>query len=543
MIDLDRLNIQDEARFKKKIKTLKHHLLCRRNIGALWIGCALEETAQMIREIERYDRSEKVEIIELHPFKQNWRDIVERSFFKQNTSTIAIVKRNDLAKSFKDSWNARLFSSIFERIDKSQEQYSESNLFILSDLETLEHLSSQRENLTLLEEGIFEQTSRLQNLENNNSIKNALLEGNIQDYIALSSFERQQRVNEIKSILSERDRVFSTQSDLGLELGNIFYFENQYQDAIASYDRVLETLSNSYKAWNNRGVALEHLEQYEEAIISYDRALKIKPDFDKAWYNKGIALKELERYEAAIESYNQALQYKTNEHDTWNNRGVALEKIGCYEEAIASYNQALRFKPDKAETWYNKGVALAQLGYLQEALNAYEKALEQQNNLHDAWNNRGVILRNLGRYEEALNSYDRAVQCKPNKYEAWNNRGVLLGMLGRYQEEQLAYDRALRCQPNNSEAWINQGVALASLGDIEVAILAYNQALQLQPNNPTAWYNKACCHALQTQFDLALESLQSAIELDPKTIQDWAKTEPDLDAIQHDPRFQKLLRQ
>lgn len=538
MIDLDRLNIQDEARFKNKIGTLKNHLLCRTKIGALWIGCSLGETDRVVREIKRYDRSERLEIIELCQSHENWRDRANQCFSKKNTSTIAILKKNNSEKS----WDDHFILSIFEAIDACQ-QSLESNLFILIESEFIEHLLSQKENITQLTEEIFEQGLRPNISQNREFDRNVSLAGNDQNHISWSSFKRQQRVKEIKSILSEPNQDFSTQCDVGLELGNIFCIESQYKDAIASYDRVLEIRPNSCKTWNNRGVALEQLGQYEEAVISFDRALNIKPDFGKAWYNRGIALKKLGRYEAAVDSYNQALQYKTNEHDTWNNRGVALEKLGCYEEAIASYNQALRFKPEKAETWYNKGVALAQLRCQQEALNAYEKALEQQKNLHDAWNNRGVILRDLGRYEEALDSYDRALHCQPNKYEAWNNRGVLLGILGRYEEEKLAYDRALHCQPNNPEAWINQGVALASLGCPEVAILAYNQALQLQPKNPTAWYNKACCHALQTQFDLALESLQNAIELNPKTIRDWAKTEPDLDAIRHDSRLQALLRQ
>ncbi|WP_168535980.1 tetratricopeptide repeat protein [Anabaena sp. UHCC 0253] len=169
------------------------------------------------------------------------------------------------------------------------------------------------------------------------------------------------------------------------------------------------------------------LGRYEEAIASFDKVLQFKPDNHDAWNNRGVALEKLGRYEEAIVSFDKALQFKPDDHDAWNNWGVALEKLGRYEEAIASYDQALQFKPDSHAAWHKRGVALGNLGRNEEAIASYDQALQFKPNDHTAWNNRGVDLGNLGRNEEAIASYDQALQFKPDYHKAWLNRGVAAG--------------------------------------------------------------------------------------------------------------------
>ncbi|EAM51615.1 TPR repeat:TPR repeat [Crocosphaera watsonii WH 8501] len=51
-------------------------------------------------------------------------------------------------------------------------------------------------------------------------------------------------------------------------------------------------------------------QQYEQAIASFDKALQLKPDKDQPWYNRGVALFNLGRWDEAIASYDKALQLK-----------------------------------------------------------------------------------------------------------------------------------------------------------------------------------------------------------------------------------------
>ncbi len=149
--------------------------------------------------------------------------------------------------------------------------------------------------------------------------------------------------------------------------------------------------------WKKRGNEQYYERDFEEAIASYDKALEFKPDDHAAWNNRGIALDNLGRREDAIASYDKALKLKPDDHAAWNNRGLALVNLGRLEEAIASWDKALEIKPDKHEAWYNRGNALDNLGRLEEAIASYDKALQLKPDYHEAWNNRGVTLDKLGR--------------------------------------------------------------------------------------------------------------------------------------------------
>ena len=47
----------------------------------------------------------------------------------------------------------------------------------------------------------------------------------------------------------------------------------RYDEAIKSYDRVIEINPNNVDAWNSKGLAFSNQGRYDEAIKSYDRVM------------------------------------------------------------------------------------------------------------------------------------------------------------------------------------------------------------------------------------------------------------------------------
>jgi len=330
-------------------------------------------------------------------------------------------------------------------------------------------------------------------------------DGSFDEYQQLTNEQRIAKLCEIKSYIDESTDPTRT-SELWAEKGLIHAAAKEYEEAIASFDRVLQIKPDDHQAWNNRGIALGILGIYEEAIASYDRALQINPDEHQAWYNRGYALGNLGRYEEAITSYDRALQINPDEHQAWSSRGYALGNLGRYEEAITSYDRALQINPEDHQAWYNRGIALG----------------------------------NLGRYEEAIASYDRALQIKPDKHEAWNNRGIALGNLGRYEEAIASYDRALQIKPDDHKAWSSRGYAFLRLAKFDEAFASFEKEMEF--NEGSAYYDKACYYAVQNQIDEAITNLQKAIEIDSEEYLNRAKTDSDFDNIRHDRRFQALIQ-
>ncbi|MEP1077882.1 tetratricopeptide repeat protein [Leptolyngbya sp. PL-A3] len=194
------------------------------------------------------------------------------------------------------------------------------------------------------------------------------------EYLALLPKKRIEKILELKS-LQHACEDLELRTTLLFELGLLFQSEQDYGNAIASYEKALEIKTDYDAAWNNRGSALYALGRYKEAIASYDKALEIKPDLHEAWNNRGNALSALGRKEEAIASYEKALEIKPDDHAAWNNRGYALSALGRKEEAIASYEKALEIKPDLHAAWYNKACYYSLQGQVKQAIETLQHVI------------------------------------------------------------------------------------------------------------------------------------------------------------------------
>ena len=121
---------------------------------------------------------------------------------------------------------------------------------------------------------------------------------------------------------------------------------------------ITQQYPNDYQGWYYLGELMGTFQQYEQAIASYDKALQLKPDYHPAWDHRGIILCDnLGRFEEAITSFEKALEIKPDYYSAWHNRGVALSNLQRFNEDIASYDKALQLKPDFHEAWNNRGIA------------------------------------------------------------------------------------------------------------------------------------------------------------------------------------------
>ncbi|MEH2171327.1 tetratricopeptide repeat protein [Nostoc sp.] len=128
------------------------------------------------------------------------------------------------------------------------------------------------------------------------------------------------------------------------------------------------------------GNCLYLLEEYEEALASYEKALAIKDDFPEAWLKQGIVLTELDRDEQALASYDKGLAIKDDYPPIWSSKGLTLSFLGRYDEALANLNEAVKLQPQYPLWWANQGIVLARAGRYQESVASCEKALELQAN-------------------------------------------------------------------------------------------------------------------------------------------------------------------
>ncbi|MGD1912713.1 MAG: tetratricopeptide repeat protein [Rivularia sp. (in: cyanobacteria)] len=73
-------------------------------------------------------------------------------------------------------------------------------------------------------------------------------------------------------------------------------------------------------------MALADLGRFEQALASYSKVLEIKPQYYEAWYQRGFELDRLGRFEQALASYNKVLEIKPQYYQALSKRGIALRE-------------------------------------------------------------------------------------------------------------------------------------------------------------------------------------------------------------------------
>jgi tetratricopeptide (TPR) repeat protein len=69
----------------------------------------------------------------------------------------------------------------------------------------------------------------------------------------------------------------------------------------------------------------------------------------------------------------------------------------------------------------------------------------------------------------------------------------------------------------------------------------FEKALEINPNHVNAIYKKGYCYARQGKVTLAVNYIEQAIKVNPDKYREVAKTDPDLDCLRKNKRFQALI--
>ncbi|MBD1848911.1 serine/threonine-protein kinase [Leptolyngbya sp. FACHB-711] len=176
---------------------------------------------------------------------------------------------------------------------------------------------------------------------------------------------------------------------------------------------------------------LREQNQFQQAVQTYDQAIALDPNAPEAHWGRCYSLNTLEQFANAITACDRALKLNPGYAEALWSKGYALDRQGQDQAALTLYEQAIDRKPNFAQAWSNKGTALIQLNRPSEALAAFDRAIELDSSLAEAWNNRGAALWSLRRFEEALASVERATQIQPNYPDALSLQQQMRQKLGK----------------------------------------------------------------------------------------------------------------
>jgi tetratricopeptide (TPR) repeat protein len=255
----------------------------------------------------------------------------------------------------------------------------------------------------------------------------------------------------------------------------LFYQANQllqqqeYDEALEAYNRILKINASYYQAWTNRGYALAGLKQYEEMLESCKSATVIQPKAEYAWNCQGEALHNLKKYSEAITAFETAIAINPQEPIFWMNKGESLNKSQRADEALLDLSEALDLLQNQAKiegieaikdkfkiAFYQQGQALLKLKLYSQALQAHEQALKHEKNYLPAQWGKAIALHKSGHYTEARELFNQILQrndlSREQKAITWFYIGLYLCETGQVTGGIDALETALQLKPDYQAA-------------------------------------------------------------------------------------------
>jgi Tfp pilus assembly protein PilF len=158
--------------------------------------------------------------------------------------------------------------------------------------------------------------------------------------------------------------------------GEKFYYNGDYETAIADYTEAIRIDPNFRDAYYKRGYVYRNKNDNDRAIADFTQVLRIEPNNDTLFYWRGQEYFDKEEYDNAISDFTQAIRIDPKSSYRYEARGRAYLENKDYNKAISDYTQALRIDPDSRNSYYHRGIAYFYKKDYDRAIADYESTLK-----------------------------------------------------------------------------------------------------------------------------------------------------------------------
>jgi len=269
--------------------------------------------------------------------------------------------------------------------------------------------------------------------------------------------------------------------------------------------------------------------QYEKAVTSFKRTLDIDPMYSTAYNMLAYSYQRLEDFDRALEYINKYIELEPGEPNPYDSRGDIYFKQGKYDLAIESYRTALRKKPDFYTSLINMGCIFAMQHDFVRAESCFTaltqipgRNLKISGRLYLAY-----LPMCQGKYKEALAILDWAVTSLLSESDEHEHpsfhalKAVVYRELGQYEKAVEESGKAIEISDkNNPEEKIYERKSyiryLAESGNIKKADILAEELKQtldsIGADLNGYYYARGCIERSRGRLDEAIDYLKKSVE-------------------------------
>lgn len=247
---------------------------------------------------------------------------------------------------------------------------------------------------------------------------------------------------------------------------------------VLSASVVLRDNPDDGEAYLNRGMAYGLLEEYDLALADYNRAIKLDPKNPKAFLERGIIHFDREEFHDALRDMTKAIKLDSHVAHFFEMRSEVYNEMGNTAKAVKDISRAIDLEPEDHDL-YRKRSAYYSLDNVGKAMKDIDKAIMLNSDIGMYYRDRAAMhiwVRNFG---AALDDCDTAINMDGIEHETSEMRGIALYNMGAYEESLTEFDREVSLSPFHPDAYNCRGRAYKKLGKIKEAVEDFNRASAL----------------------------------------------------------------
>jgi tetratricopeptide (TPR) repeat protein len=238
------------------------------------------------------------------------------------------------------------------------------------------------------------------------------------------SYMAEQRPNDAIQVMQEETAKYPDRTDLRLMLGNLYVRTEQYDVAIAEFQRVLDTGKNLSSA--TTAVLLFRIAEtnrrkgdLNEAMRLFRASADANPKDTKPLLQVALLLEGTGRPELALPIYEQILKLDPNQPVALNNLAYILAQRGLDpDRALDLAQKAADKAKDSAEIQDTLGWTYLKKNQPDEAVAAFRAALQSQPKNPTFHYHLGLALLPIGERDAAIQELETALANRPSSTDA-----------------------------------------------------------------------------------------------------------------------------
>ncbi len=345
------------------------------------------------------------------------------------------------------------------------------------------------------------------------------------------------------------------------DLGDVLKLETEIADAVASALKVrllgdvatkieLGGTHNSaafdaYLHGRRADLAAHSNQELETAISAYTDAIRLDPNYALAFANRSLALANY-----ADKASGPAVRESLDKAHADARKAIALAPdlaeghlalAGYFEgfldfiQATEEYERALAIAPGNVRVLRDYGRFVTLMGHKEKGVAAARRATVLDPLDRDALGMLGTVLYRARQYNEAIAALEETLAVDPDDVISRGFRGLTYYLLGNFQKAQQS------CEWKSYDLYLRQCLALVDkkLGRQADADARLTE-IRAQGDDPA--YEYAGIYAQWGDTPKALEWLDTAMRLRDSGLIEL-KTDPLMDPLRQEPRFQALMRE